>query len=326
MTFPEISNVVIGAIIGGIIGSGFIGYWVAHRIARKSGSFKKKQFDVFLFGHSLISRPPRQVIFGYPTAVRPDDIVICYLPIRIDNTGDLSIKEIVVNWKINSLFRIEGVPGYIKSTFQLGEKSVKRKVHKDKNFHYICYIIPKIDPNMCILLRESVNINACNWPFQTTALTKDKIPLEVTGRLNLNARVEISVSATDMPSIFRTFTIKGYQVESEKQLFDEISKPDLEAMKRQLKQACPKTSDSRIEEVADKLTKMGGLPHMEAIVIMPKLNKKVEYDNLFVFEQDIAESSIAYVTTEETRLHELVKKVGLKKEDVEFTSSTGRVK
>ena len=64
--------------------SGAIGYWISHKMGRKSGSFKKKEFDLLLYdNYSLLHKPLDYVVFGYSPEISPDDIALCYLPIKI---------------------------------------------------------------------------------------------------------------------------------------------------------------------------------------------------------------------------------------------------
>lgn len=284
----EIAKIIVSVLI-----TAAITYWVA----RKSGSFKRKEIDVLLGGRSLIHKPLDCVIFGYPPGVHPDNIVVCYLPLQVVNIGDLSLKEVVINWKIPSICRCRGLEEeHLKRTAGLGEKPIRREVNRADEFDYISYLIPKIDPNVELWIREYLNIAVCNWPFKVQATSKDWVPFQVTGRVDIRVPVEISVSATDVTAIVRTFRVRAYQVQSEDQLAAQISRPDLEGMKKDLKRACPKTPDSKIEEVAEKLTSMGGLPRLEAIVVMAKLNKIFECGDYSLLEEDMTQSKVSVLT------------------------------
>ena len=292
MMLLEIGKVILGALIGGAIA-----YWIAHRVARKSGSFKGKEIDALLWGRSLISKPLDYIIFAYSPEVSPDDIAVCYLPIEIINRGALTLKEVIVNWKIPSIWRYMGPAEECKKPgFELAQKPIRRIVKRSQGYDYISYVIPKIDPNVMVSLSEYFNIAMCNWPFRVDVMSKDEVPLKIMEAVNIRVPVEISVVATDIPGIVRTFEVRGYQVESKEQLTVKISKPDLEDIKKDLKRRCPKTPDHKIEELAQELTQMGGLPRLEAMVVMAKLNKKAEYDNYCAFEQDVTQSEIGVVT------------------------------
>lgn len=288
----DIAMAVVILLIGGAIS-----YFVGYRLGQKSGSFKKREIDIFIGGRSLIRKPLDYVVFAYPPTVRPDDKVVCYLPIQIINTGDLSLMQVTVNWKMPSVFRDVGIAEpYMKSDIEVGEKPISRKVNRDEPFDYISYVIPRIDPNVCVGMQEYVNIALCNLHFNSVDVTsKDGVPLKITPALHIRVPVEITVLATDLTPITTAFRVRAFQAENTEQLVAQISKPDLDDMKEDLKRRYPRLPDSTIQKAAEELTNMGGLPRMEALIVMPKLDEKMDYGEYRVLVQDTAQST-TYMT------------------------------
>ena len=175
--------------------------------------------------------------------------MVFYIEIKVVNTGDLSLEEIIINWKVPSIFRdIRPAEEEMKQTGILSKDPIARHVSTDKHSTIISYVIQKLDPNVAVNIQEYVNIARCRWPIEFTETTQDQVPVQVKARVDIKIPIEISISATDVAVTHRAFQVQAHPAESSDELSAQISSPNLEDMKKGLKRDFPKTPDSKIEE------------------------------------------------------------------------------
>lgn len=266
----------------------FIGYWIAYRIAQKSRSFRKAELTVFLYKKSLIENPPEQIIFAN-SLPKGEEHIICSIPLEILNGGDLTINDLVVNWKIPSICQLNEEGLEMCQDFEVSNQPVKRTVRVFDNYHHISLIYPRIDPHVSINHHELINIAPCNILVKVDAVSQDKIPVEAEVLLEGTFQIEIGIHAADIfPLGTKKIEVFSYLAQDEKELMDIVIKNDRELIKKDLNKDM---SETTAKKLANKLYKIGALAPIERIIVIPKF-KKIEGEGCYYFEQDVSKSYI----------------------------------
>jgi hypothetical protein len=265
----------------------FISYWIAYKIAQKSKSFRKAELKVFLYKKSLIENPPEQIIFAN-SLPKGEEHIICPIPLEIRNVGDLTINDLVVNWKIPSIFRLNEEGIKMGQNFEVSNQPVKRTVRVFDNYHHISHNIPKINPRVGITLQELINIAPCNILVKADTVSLDKIPVEAEILLQAAFQIEIGIHAADIFPLGTKFEVFSYLAQDEKELIDIVIKNDRELIKKDLNKDM---SERTAKNLANELYKMGALAPIERIIVIPKF-KKIEDEGYYYFEQDVSKSYI----------------------------------
>jgi hypothetical protein len=265
----------------------FIGYWIAYKIAQKSRSFRKAELKVFLYKKSLIKNPPEQIIFAN-SLPEGEKHIICPIPLKIHNGGDLSINDLVVNWKIPSICQLNEEGLKMCQDFEVSNQPVKRTVRVFDNYHHISNSIPKIDPHVSIIHQELINIAPCNILVKVDAESLDKISVEAKVLLNAAFQIEIGIHATDIFPLRTKIKVFSYLAQDEKELMDIVIKNDRELIKKDLNKDMTETT---AKILANKLYKIGALAPIERIIVIPKF-KKIEGEGCYYFELDVSKSYI----------------------------------
>jgi len=265
-------TVAVAAIVIGIIIAVFSNRHT-HRIARKSGAFRKVVFDVSLRNHSFIHDPQfSKVIFG--CSVNKGDGIICVLPFTISNDGELSAKNVAIRLVFPLVFKFGGF-----AIFELGDilgsydkSDIKRNSFKDESFEYVDYIIPEIQPKASIIIEEKIGITySCNIPFKVDVTSIDGVPLQVEGSLAVSpisiqsTQINVQVSATDVEPVQGHFKVRTYQSQDKEELGKKIIEEETEALREDLSRiGAPKKAVSGVYApgVSEK-----------TMVIIPKLRK-----------------------------------------------------
>jgi hypothetical protein len=287
-----ISFDLVSLLIGSAIGAGSIG--IAYLIAKRSGAFRKVRFNISLMDRSLFPAPEfSEVAFGCP--VDDNALVICYLPFRISNHGQLSARNVTIRFAYPS-----GIRPFRHDILQdmelfgpLYKSDIRRQAFELEGRKIVDYLIPVIHPGKesGVLIEEGIDINfqsALSAPFVFGATTKDRIPLQVTARLNLLARIDVRVAAEDVAPLECHFGIRCYRVEDERELAEKIAQDETETFRENLRQqfySRIKVPQDKRKDVEQFISKAYPRDISKAmILVMPKLIKvpmsKEEYSTI----------------------------------------------
>lgn len=285
------------------IAIGIAGIWIGYRIAKKSGAFRKVVLDVSLMSQSLIRNPQfEEVIFGYSVnEVDKDDIVLCILPFKISNSGELSAENIAVRFVFPLILRRGGFRDDLLEEMDIlgayDKSDIKRKSFIKEGFEYVDYLLPRINPGESAVIEEAIDITyASGIPFNVNTVTKDAVPIKVKGHVRWTTRTDLRVSAMNVAPLVGHFCVRSYQFQDQKELGKKIRDDETRNLREELsKIGAP---EGFIQHVYAPFSKIVIVPKLEKI---PK-TKKYSAIKGFVYIGEVEKSEMWLFTNDEREI------------------------
>lgn len=250
---------IIGA-IGVIIA--VIALLYQRRIAQQT-VFKKATLKVSVMGQRLIPKPEfSEIFFGY--SIGKGDAVFCEIPFVIENTGDLSAKNIQIRLSFPLSLRCgEGLMDNIKIGPGVGfyDKSrFKRRAYKYRGFEYVDYLLSEMAPHQKCPISEPVDVTySSSIPVEVNAVSKDGVPLKVGVDFLVSSKIEVGICAEDIAPFTEHFFVGSVEAEDMKELQKKVAAKRMNILKKM---------DWRRAAENDLPN-----PFKDAIAVMPNLKK-----------------------------------------------------
>jgi len=179
----------------------------------------------------------RDVVFGF--SVEKGARIFCVIPFVIINNGELSAHNVHLRVILPSNISVHGLTE-INTKKVLGDlegSGFRRKSYEYENRWILDYLIPEIIPGIAVGIEELVDVTYSSAiEFDVDAMTKDNLPVTVTGRLPLVSRVSVSMSATDIKPLSNFFFVKSFKTRDEKEIAKRIKQQRERSLGEQLRE------------------------------------------------------------------------------------------